>query len=189
MKVRESGMPPESMWSTFFDVPSILDKMQVDQSIVNLLEVGCGYGTFTIDAAKRISGKLIATDVEPEMVDYSNRKVAHEGLSNVAFFNRDILAEGSGLEKLSVDYVMLFNILHHEQPLELIHEAYRVLQNGGKVGIIHWRRDIDTPRGPEVAIRPKPNQCMEWAKHAGFKILQEPQLLKPYHFGLILQKP
>jgi tRNA G46 methylase TrmB len=53
MKVRDSGMPPETMWSTFFNVDTILNTMQVNQSVVNLLEVGCGYGTFTINAAKK----------------------------------------------------------------------------------------------------------------------------------------
>jgi ubiquinone/menaquinone biosynthesis C-methylase UbiE len=188
MKVRDSGMPPETMWSGFFDVDSILNKMQVNQSVVNLLEVGCGYGTFTINSAKRISGKLSAFDIEQEMIDYSRNKAHQEGLTNIEFFNRDIIAEGSGLEKESIDYVMLFNILHHDKPMELLNEAHHVLYNWGRVGIIHWRSDIDTPRGPDVSIRPKPDQCIEWAKEAGFKILLQPQLLEPFHFGLIIQK-
>ena len=189
MKIRDSGMPPETMWSTFFDVDTILNTMQVNQSVVNLLEVGCGYGTFTINTAKRISGKLLAFDIEQEMIDYSKNKATQEGLTNILFFNHDIIANGSGIEAESVDYVMLFNILHHDQPMELINEAYRILKKDGKVGIIHWRSDIDTPRGPDVSTRPKPNQCLEWAKEAGFKILQQPQILEPYHFGVIFQKP
>ena len=54
MKVRDSGMPPETVWSAFFDVDTLLDKMQVNQSVNNLMEVGCGYGTFTIAAAIKI---------------------------------------------------------------------------------------------------------------------------------------
>ncbi len=189
MKVRDSGMPSETMWSSFFEVDTILNTMQVNQSVNNLLEVGCGYGTFTITAAKKIKGKLLAFDIEQEMIDYTKNKAIHEGITNIDFFNRDIIANGSGLAKESVDYVMLFNILHHDQPMELINEAHRILKKDGKVGIIHWRSDIDTPRGPDVSTRPKPNQCFEWAKEAGFKILQQPQILEPYHFGLIIQKP
>ncbi len=68
MKVRDSGMPEERLWSSFFNVGKILSILQVDHSILNLMEVGCGYGTFTVDAAKMISGKLYAFDIEPEMV-------------------------------------------------------------------------------------------------------------------------
>lgn len=189
MKVRDSGMPPETLWSTFFDVDTILSTMQVKQSVNNLLEVGCGYGTFTINAAKKIKGKLLAFDIEQEMIAYTKNKAIQEGLTNIEFFNRDIIDKGSGLEKESVDYVMLFNILHHDQPMELISEVHRILKKDGKVGIIHWRSDIATPRGPEVSTRPKPDQCLEWAKEAGFKILQQPLILEPYHFGIIFQKP
>jgi hypothetical protein len=88
-----------------------------------------------------------------------------------------------------MDYVMLFNILHHENPLDLLAAAFFVLQKGGKVGIIHWRSDIETPRGPELSIRPTPEQCVEWAIQSGFVIVKNPIILVPYHFGLIIQKP
>jgi len=55
---------------------------------------------------------------------------------------------------------MLFNILHHDKPQELLGEAYKVLRKNGKVGIIHWRTDMETPPSPEISIRPKPEQCI-----------------------------
>lgn len=189
MKVRDSGMPAESLWATFFDIETILDRMQVNKMVNNLVEIGCGYGTFTMGAAKRITGKLFAFDIEPEMIDYARKKAGKEGLTNIDFFNRDVIVNGSGLASGSVDYVMLFNILHHEKPNELLTEAYKVLSKNGKVGIIHWRTDIDTPRGPDMPIRPKPEQCVEWAKDAGFRICKTPEILEPYHYGLIIEKP
>ena len=189
MKVRDSGMPSEAIWSSFFDVDAILDIMQVDQSINNLIEVGCGYGTFTIPAAKRIKGKLSAFDIEQEMIDYTKSKATQKNINNIEFINRDVIADGEGLTAGAIDYVMLFNILHLENPHELLNDVFYVLCKGGKAGIIHWRSDIDTPRGPDLTIRPKPEQCTEWARRAGFLILQQPQILEPYHFGLIIQKP
>jgi ubiquinone/menaquinone biosynthesis C-methylase UbiE len=189
MKVRDSGMPPEVMWATFFDVETILDKMQINKTVNNLMEVGCGYGTFTINTAKRISGKLFAIDIEQGIIDYTAKKAGQEGLTNIEFFNLDIIANGSLLATESVDYVMLFNILHHIKPLELLNEAYRILKKEGKAGIIHWRSDIETPRGPDLSIRPKPEQCIEWAKKSGFKIYQSAEILEPYHYGLIIVKP
>ena len=153
------------------------------------MEAGCGYGTFTIDAAKRISGKLFAFDIEPEMIALTHKKAAKSNLVNVEFFIRDIIADKSGLPVNSMDYVMLFNILHHEKPLDLLAEAHFVLKNGGKAGIIHWRSDIDTPRGPELSIRPTPEQCVEWAIQSGFLISKKPLILEPFHFGLVIQKP
>jgi len=52
-----------------------------------------------------------------------------------------------------------FNILHVEDPVELLREAFRVLSPEGKLGIIHWKTDPATPRGPSMAIRPQASQC------------------------------
>ena len=182
-------MPEELMWSSFFNVKNILSFMQVDKSIQDLMEVGCGYGTFTIPAARRISGKLYVFDIEPEMIALAHDKAVLYNLSKIEFFIRDIIASKSGLPANSMDYVMLFNILHHEKPADLIREAHYVLKAGGKAGIIHWRSDIETPRGPELSIRPTPEQCIEWAIQSGFMIAKEPEILEPFHFGLIIQKP
>ena len=80
--------------------------------------------------------------------------------SNVILEHRDILIQTTGLADNSVDYVMLFNILHHESPDDFLNEAYRILKPNGKVGILHWRSDIETPRGPDLSIRPKPDQIL-----------------------------
>ncbi len=62
----------------------------------------------------------------------------------------------------SVDYVMLFNILHAEDPVSLLKEAHRILKRDAKVGVIHWIYSDSTPRGPSLDIRPKPHQCIQW---------------------------
>jgi ubiquinone/menaquinone biosynthesis C-methylase UbiE len=83
---------------------------------------------------------------------------------------------------------MLFNILHHESPLDFINEAYRILKQNGKVGIIHWRSDVDTPRGPDLSIRPKPSQILQWIDKSKFSIYKEPVVIEPYHYGLVITK-
>jgi ubiquinone/menaquinone biosynthesis C-methylase UbiE len=163
MKVRDSGMPEETLWSTFFDVESILSRLEVNESIQDLMEVGCGYGTFTVYAAQRISGRVHAFDIDSEMISCTNKKAVSKKIGNINFHNRDIIAHGTGLTVNSMDYTMLFNILHHDNPIELLSEVLRVLKPGGRAGIIHWRSDIETPRGPELSIRPTPEHCVEWA--------------------------
>ncbi len=38
------------------------------------------------------------------------------------------------------------NILHFDKRKLLLNEAHRVISKNGKIFIIHWRKDIDTPR-------------------------------------------
>lgn len=67
MKVRESGMPDEAYWETLFDVDLILDRLGIDFQMPKVVEFGCGYGTFTIPVAQRISGILTTVDVDPRI--------------------------------------------------------------------------------------------------------------------------
>ncbi|HEY8748177.1 MAG TPA: class I SAM-dependent methyltransferase [Tepidisphaeraceae bacterium] len=187
MKTRESGMPDESLWESFFSPDTMLRKLGLRPDSGDVVDFGCGYGTFAIPAARIVRSTVHALDVDPEMITVTGEHARAEGLSNVRATLRDFIAAGSGLPPSSADYVMLFNILHCEQPDVLIREASRVLKVGGQLAIIHWRPDPTTPRGPSLAIRPQPERCREWAEQAGFERAISGILdLPPYHYGLLL---
>jgi SAM-dependent methyltransferase len=189
MKVRESGMPEPDLWHTFFDPGAILKAMGLTDRIMgNAADFGCGYGTFAIPAAKRIRGTLYGFDVDPAMIAASERYAEREHVRNVRLSVRDFVADGTGLDPATVDYVMLFNILHAEDPLRLLREADRILSPGGSVGIIHWNYDSKTPRGPPMSMRPKPEDCRRWIEEAGFEIEKPLVDLPPYHFGILARK-
>ncbi len=187
MKIRESGMPDKNMWDGFFSPVQILETLGFNSGVSDAVEFGCGYGTFTIPAAKMISGKLFAFDIDSEMVEITKNEAGKQGIQNLEAVVRDFMAEGTGLKSESADYAMLFNILHLEEPVSLLSEANRILRKDGRVGIIHWNYDPTTPRGPSMDIRPKPEYCIEWAKKAGFS---DPRRfdLKPYHYGIVMSK-
>ena len=131
---------------------------------------------------------MYAFDIEDEMIDILNQKIQNKQIDNIRLEKRDILAHSTALPDNSIDYVMLFNILHHESPMEFIDEAYRILKSNGKIGIIHWRSDISTPRGPDLNIRPKPEQITTWFDKQRFQVEKQPFIIEPYHFGLIISK-
>jgi SAM-dependent methyltransferase len=188
MKIRDSGMPGEETWKTFFDAPRILRKLDFESTTGDVVDFGCGYGTFSIAAAQLTTGTVYALDIDPQMVDATTAKAAELGLTNVKAIARDFGAEGTGLAHSSVAYAMLFNILHAENPVGLLHEAFRVLQPGGVLGIIHWIEGA-TPRGPPPDIRPRPEQCSAWARQVGFVLARAVVQLPPYHYGLAVRKP
>lgn len=187
MKIRESGMPDEMKWENFFDPEKILKVMQLDHNILDVAEFGSGYGTFTIPASKVIKGTIYAIDIEQGMIKRVLKRAHDENLDNIQTMHRDFIQKGSGLEVESVDYAMLFNILHAEKPEYILKEVYRILRPEGKLGIIHWNIDPETPRGPPMEIRPKPEQCIKWAVEVGFKF-ENRHDLKPYHYGLGFSK-
>ncbi len=191
MKGRESGMPEEAYWNSFFDVEAALNVLLGPQGVSgHALEFGCGYGTFTLPAARRISGNLRALDIEPALVAEVQRKAGAAGIINVHAELRDFVADGSGLQSASQAYVMIYNLLHVEHPVNLLRDAHRVLSRGAMLSVIHWRSDIPTPRGPSLAIRPTPEQCREWMAATGFHAIESVDLQTccPFHFGLLARR-
>ncbi len=185
MKIRESGMPEETYWESFFDTEFIFSQLQFNNTINDAVEFGSGYGTFTVPAAKIIKGDFYTFDIDPVMIERITERVSEENLSNVKVIKRNFVNDGTGLKDNSIDYAMLFNILHAENPLALLNEAYRILKPGGKVGVIHWIHSAITPRGPSLDIRPTSLQCVDWLLKADFKIINEEIALPQYHYGIV----
>jgi SAM-dependent methyltransferase len=182
MYIRESSMPSQEAWETLFDVESILDRFAFSGQIA---ELGCGYGTFSLALARRTSGTVYAIDIDPAMVATVRQRAALLGITNIDARIRDVSTDGFGLPPSSCDACLLFNILHAESPIELIREATKILKPNGVLGVIHWRSDFDTPRGPPLAIRPTADAIIDWVSEAGDLSLSDgPFALPPWHYGL-----
>jgi SAM-dependent methyltransferase len=181
MRIRDSGMPDELSWESLFDVPLILSRLEIGR-FHDVAELGCGYGTFSIPIAKAISGTLYAFDIDPAMVARTKQRA--EGLPIVCQV-RDVMESGFAVH---VDAVVLFNILHCEQPVLLLQHAANALRPDGQVLAIHWRHG-ETPRGPSLDIRPRPERIVAWAQEAGMEPVGDVIDLPPWHYGLRFRVP
>jgi SAM-dependent methyltransferase len=186
-KGRESGMPEAEMWQGFFDPAHILDRLDCSHP-GNVVEFGCGYGLFTSEAARRSSGIVYALDIEPEMIAATLTAAGNAGVANVQPMQRDFVVHGTGLPTGSCDYAMVFNLLHIEDPVALLREAFRVLMPAGRLGVIHWNVDPATPRGPSVELRPTPEQCRLWAEEAEFGFVRHEPGIARWHWGLLMKR-
>jgi SAM-dependent methyltransferase len=192
MKGRESGMPEEAYWNSFFDADCLtcrlLAGMPGDGVVV---EFGSGYGTFLMSAARRTSGAVYGFEIEQDLVELVNERCVAAGLTHASIAQRDFMVQGTALPPQSVDHAMVYNILHIDDPVRLLTEAFRVLRPGAAISIIHWRSDIPTPRGPSMHIRPLLRQCIEWGEAAGFGY---PEIIDvadccPYHYAVVMRRP
>ncbi len=191
MKGRESGMPEPDFWKSFFYPDAVLRELLPSDLVGPIVEFGSGYGTFTLPLARHTSNLIIGIDIEADLICKVKEEALALGLNNLKMVLRDFVEDGTGLGDSLASHVLLFNILHIENPRGLLAESFRILQPGGTISVIHWRSDIPTPRGPSLDIRPTPEQCIPWAIQEGFHLLREVNLgyAAPYHFGLLFKKP
>jgi SAM-dependent methyltransferase len=185
MKTRDSGMPEESWWESFFRPEQVLDALGLDQVDGPLIDVGCGYGTFTIPAARRSPYAVHALDIDPQMVERTAARAHNAGLRNVQARVADAVGSSLGVPDASVAVVLVFNLLHCEEPGVLLSAARRALRPGGRLAAIHWRSDVSTPRGPDLSIRPRPETLRDLVVDSGFQIVIGPVVLPPYHVGVV----
>ena len=105
-------------------------------------DVGAGAGYYAVRLSRRVGpeGRVVAQDVEPKYLEGLRRRVAREGLANVA------LALGEPhdprLPPRSVDLALLIHMYHEiAQPFGLLANLAPALRPGGRVAIL----DVDGP--------------------------------------------
>ena len=77
-------MPEENLWATFFTPEELLRRLQVPTA-GDVVDFGCGYGTFTIPAARVTSGTVHALDIDPEMIATTRAKAQTGSWTTRAF--------------------------------------------------------------------------------------------------------
>ncbi|HET9986409.1 MAG TPA: methyltransferase domain-containing protein [Longimicrobiales bacterium] len=97
-----------------------------------LLDVGCGMGTFTVEAARRGAASAMGVDFAPEAVATAREVAAAEGVRGATFVEGD--ATALPLPPESLDVVLAADVTEHLDDATLaavLAEARRVLRPGG----------------------------------------------------------
>src|SRR5215469_9294177 len=105
----------------------------------NVLDVATGPGepALTIAGLIGLEGKVVGTDVVPEMVDAARREGHRLGLRNCSF--QVAPAESMPFPDAAFDAVVSrFGVMFFPSPAEAIREWLRILKPGGKVALAVW---------------------------------------------------
>ncbi len=150
-----------------------------------VLDVGCGPGTITIDLARLVApGSVVGIDNEPAPLGPARVEAQRQGVSNVSFAVGDVyqLDYPDG----TFDIVHAHQVLQHlAEPVAALSEMRRVCQPGGYVAVrdsdyaaMTWHppqagldRWLDLYRRVARSNRAEPDagrRLLSWARAAGF---------------------
>jgi len=90
MKYRESDMPSEDIWESFFNPKEVLKKMEVDKNIRNLIDLGFGYETFLLPANEIVRESVIGIDIDENMIEICKEKITDNEASRLHLIHGDI---------------------------------------------------------------------------------------------------
>jgi ubiquinone/menaquinone biosynthesis C-methylase UbiE len=150
-----------------------------------VLDLGCGTGFFTIPAAQLVgpNGKVLATDIQPEMLAAIKSAVTAQGLTNVEIFPGQ---EYELSRHCSVDWALLAFVLHEvSDPARLTALALKMLAPGGRILVIEWPKE-EGPKGPPLKVRLSPEEILALAQPLGLAEVQCRDL-RPHYYAMVLQ--
>lgn len=133
-----------------------------------VLDIGCGSGTFTIAMARMVgdAGKVIALDVQNEMLQMVRTKAAKQGLES------RIITYKSEPDKIGitakVDFVLAFYMVHEVPDVDaFLKEITSLLKSHGKLLIVEPKLHVSASSF---------NKTLEAARLAGLKPISEPKI-------------
>jgi SAM-dependent methyltransferase len=151
-----------------------------------VVDVGAGSGYFSFRLARAVpEGKVIALDVDPEMIRHIHHKAMTEDVRNVqvAFAKPD----DPGVPA-DADLVFMCDVLHHiqDRPAWLAKLAAQ-MHKGARLALVEFKEG-KLPEGPPEAVKLSRAQLVTLATDAGLVLDGEKPNLLPYQTFLVFRK-
>lgn len=151
-------------------------------------DVGAGVGYTSERIARRVGprGKVLATDVQPEMLRMLADRMKAAGVENVE--PRLCTQTDAKLPESAVDLAILVDVYHEAtRPDLLLQGILKALRPGGRLVLVEFRGE-----DPEVPIRPEHKMTLAQVKKEvepqGFAFVESKEFL-PWQHLILFQKP
>ncbi len=152
-----------------------------------VVDVGAGSGYFTFRFAKVLpKGKVLATDIEPEMVRHMHHKVMTEKITNVQVSLAD--PKDPGVSS-AADLVFVADVIHHVEGREAwLKKLFSEMKLGAKLVVLEFKEG-NLPEGPPESVKISKARLTSLIQAAGFSLKKDDPQLLPYQTFLVFEKP
>jgi len=171
-------------WAKVFDDPARDAWQEPDRVIAALAlapdsvvaDVGAGTGYFAVRLARAVpNGKVIATDVEPDMIRYLEERARREGLANL----EAIVTPGDDPKLADVDRILVVDVWHHlGDRVAYAKKLAAALKPGGLIAIVDFK--LDATIGPPKHHRLAPDAIAGDLRAAGLTVDAPIELKEQY---------
>jgi len=140
---------------------------------MTVCDLGCGNGFYTLKMAKEIlpGGKVLAVEIQKEMLDLLDRRATKEGIENYQPILGTVV--DPKLPDNAVDLILVVDVYHEmDHPVEMLAALRKSLSEHGRLALVEFRAE-----DPNVPIK-------ELHKMSKAQILKE---IPPNGFKLVEQ--
>lgn len=152
-----------------------------------IADIGAGSGYYSFRIAPKVPlGRVVAVDIQPEMLDFLKKRSAELGIANVAPHLGTI--SSVDLPAKSLDAALMVDAYHEfSEPAEMLGSLYQSLKPGGRIFLLEYRAE-----DPNVPIKRLHKMTEAQARlefeDAGFRFVANRQELPWQHF-LVFERP
>lgn len=119
----------------------VIDSLRIPRGST-VIDLGAGVGYFSWRLAKRVGpqGKVIAVDIQPEMLDMLEENMSERGISNV----EGVLGTESDprLPEGVAELALLVDVYHElADPIATMGHVRRALKPGGRLVVVEYRKE------------------------------------------------
>jgi ubiquinone/menaquinone biosynthesis C-methylase UbiE len=166
---------------------AMLDALKIPRG-ATVADVGAGVGYHSVRLARRVGpeGIVLATDIQPEMLQMLRQNARAQGLTNIkplrASQQETMLPEGK------VDLILMVDVYHECSDPEAALRGFRqALRPGGRLVLVEFRGE-----DPEVPILPEHKMTLKQVRREvepqGFEFKESLEFL-PWQHVIIFEKP
>jgi ubiquinone/menaquinone biosynthesis C-methylase UbiE len=152
-------------------------------------DIGCGPGFFTVPAAEIVGehGRVLAGDIQGEMLAAARSRVVERGLTNVRMVKTSDTEVP--LPAGCADLVLLaFTLSEIGQRARFLHRVARVLKPEGRIVVIEWQKHEEAD-GPPLADRIGAEDVIKDAEAAGLHLREQRSLNEHHYVCIFLTHP
>jgi SAM-dependent methyltransferase len=152
-----------------------------------IADIGAGSGYHSLRIAPKLpQGRVVAVDIQPEMLDFLTARAAERRISNITPQLGAI--DDLKLPAASLDAALMVDAYHEfSHPREMLASLLRALKPGGRVFLTEFRAE-----DPRVPIKPvhkmTAGQARKEFEACGFRFLENRRHL-PWQHLLVFGKP
>ena len=147
---------------------------------MSVAEIGAGSGFLSRLAARSLgrSGRIIATELDPKMVDYMNERARREGLTNFKAITGHV--GRTGLDASSLDAILIVNTFSFfDRPREMMLSVAEAMKPGGVLVVVDFPPSDGSGTAAETVIG--------IARAAGLLLIDRSEAV-PGHYALRFRK-
>ncbi len=152
-----------------------------------IADIGAGSGYYTFRIARKVPlGRVMAVDIQQEMLDFLQKRSVELGISNVVPHLGTV--SGVDLPEGLLDAALMVDSYHEfSEPREMLDSLFKALKPGGKIYLLEYRAE-----DKNVPIKPLHKMTEAQARlefeSAGFRFVKNRDELPWQHF-LVFERP